>query len=263
VTRPETERVTMRRSDAAALLAGLGLLAVWLASTDRILRYLRPSMRPWIVLSGSLLIVLALAVAVSAWRDERAGHRGGHGQRARLVGWLIALPLVVSLAVDGQALGAYTIRQNSAFGVRLADFDLADHLRTHSFAGQTPQLELHQFLAAAHGDADQQRFLAETPVRLTGFVVGDGTADGFQLARLMIGCCAGDAVGLIVDVRGYEGGPLADDTWVEVTGSFVPAVEDAPDDGDGARQLVDDAPVVQLTSLRRVDEPDEPYEYPY
>jgi hypothetical protein len=35
----------MRRTDAAGLLAALGLLVLWLGLSDRILRYLRPSMR--------------------------------------------------------------------------------------------------------------------------------------------------------------------------------------------------------------------------
>jgi uncharacterized repeat protein (TIGR03943 family) len=160
---------------------------------------------------------------------------------------------VVALAVDAGALNAYTIRQGSAFGADLGTFDLAEHLESHSFAGQAPELRLREFLAAAHGDEGERRLLAGTPVRLTGFVVGDGSTDGFLLARLMIGCCAGDAVGLVVAVTGYDGPPLPDDTWAQVTGTFV--------DEDGGP--TDEAePTLALTGLRQVDEPDEPYEYP-
>jgi uncharacterized repeat protein (TIGR03943 family) len=216
------------------------------------------------VVTGALLVVLALAVGTSAWRDHRAGRRQPH--RSGLVGWLIVLPVVVALCVDAQALGAYTIRQGPGYTRVLArDFDLESHLHAHSFAGQAAELQLHQFLSAAGGSPDERRLLADTQVRLTGFVVNDNdhgagnggnAGGGFDLARLMIGCCAGDAVGLIVHVADYRGDPLADETWVEVTGTFTPGADDTGPAGE-------EAPVLELASLRTVDQPGEPYEYPY
>ena len=267
----------MRRTDAAGLLAALGVLVLWLGLSDRILRYLRPTMRTWLVVTGVLLVVLAVAVGVSAWRDHRAGRRQPH--RSGLVGWLIVLPVLVALCVDARALGAYTIRLGSTYTkVSDGDFDLESHLRSHSFTGQAAELQLHQFLSAASGSPDERRLLADTPVRLTGFVVNDddtgsdntgagsgpgsgpgnggAAGGGFDLARLMIGCCAGDAVGLVVHVADYRGEPLADDAWVEVTGTFR---SDAEDTGPAGRE----APVLELASLQTVDQPSEPYEYPY
>jgi Domain of unknown function (DUF1980) len=263
----------MRRTDAAGLLAALGLLVLWLGLSDRILRYLRPTMRTWVVVTGALLVVLAVAVGISAWRDHRAGRRQPH--RSGLVGWLIVLPVLVALCVDARALGAYTIRLGSTYTkVSAGDFDLESHLRAHSFTGQAVALQLHQFLSAASGSPDERRLLADTPVRLTGFVVnnddtgagsddiGDGTRSGgsagggFDLARLMIGCCAGDAVGLVVHVADYRGEPLADETWVEVTGTFTSDAEDAGPAGG-------EAPLLEFESLRTVHQPAEPYEYPY
>ncbi|HZA86234.1 MAG TPA: DUF1980 domain-containing protein, partial [Acidimicrobiales bacterium] len=162
----------MRRTDAAGLLAALGVLVLWLGLSDRILRYLRPTMRTWLVVTGVLLVVLAVAVGVSAWRDHRAGRRQPH--RSGLVGWLIVMPLLVALCVDARALGAYTIRLGSTYTkVSDGDFDLESHLRSHSFTGQAAELQLNQFLSAASGSPDERRLLADTPVRLTGFVVND------------------------------------------------------------------------------------------
>src|SRR5918995_200144 len=218
----------MRRTDAAGLLAALGVLVLWLGLSDRILRYLRPTMRTWLVVTGVLLVVLAVAVGVSAWRDHRAGWRQPH--RSGLVGWLIVLPVLVALCVDARALGAYTIRLGSTYTkVSDGDFDLESHLRSHSFTGQAAELQLHQFLSAGSGPGNSGT--AGGGPGNSGTAGGgpgnSGTAGGgFDLARLMIGCCAGDAVGLVVHVADYRGEPLADDAWVEVTGTFRSDAED-------------------------------------
>lgn len=167
---------------------------------------------------------------------------------------------------DPDALGAFAVRQQAGANyVSVSDFDLDAYLRSHTSGGQVPALQIHQFLAAAKGDEDDRRILADTTVRLTGFVVHDGSEDGaadraagFTLARLMIGCCAGDATGLLVTVRGYGSEPLVEDAWVEVTGRFDEALTAAqPQDA-----IAGSVPVLAVSSLRHVDQPREPYEYP-
>jgi uncharacterized repeat protein (TIGR03943 family) len=257
------DRTRLRRSDATALLAGLAALTLWLSLTDGIYRYLRPTMRPWLVASGVFLAGLALAAAITTWRERRAG---GHSAtpRASVVGWLLVLPLVVAVSTDPGALGAFAVRQQVGSYTPNRDFDLDSYLRSHTSAGQVPALQVHQFLAAAGGDDADRALLAGTPVRLTGFVVRDDGSRGggrpgrFTLARLMIGCCAGDATGLVVTVAGHDGDPPDEDTWVEVTGTF---------DEELTAQQPQDAiagavPVLAMTSMRAVDEPREPYEYP-
>lgn len=284
-------RVLMRRVDAALLLAGVAAMTLWLSLTDGMLRYVRPSMRPWLVASGVFLGLLAAAVAASGWWGRRRPVRGstppssssspsspapacgpdgcgapaagddhGHGRRRGLglVGWLIGLPLVVAVSLDPGALGAYSIRQ-SAGGLPAIDFDLEQHLRTRSFGGQAPELLVHEFLLAADADEADQSLLASTPVRLTGFVVTDEDSGGFRLARFIIGCCAGDAIGLLVDVRGLDGEPLADETWIQVTGTYDPAATESARAEDGGGGAV---PVLQASSVREVEAPAEPYEYP-
>jgi uncharacterized repeat protein (TIGR03943 family) len=262
--------VVIRRADGALLLAATSGVMMWLGLTDGMLRYLRASMRPWLVLAGVALGLLAAGAAVLAWRDGRrargagsgipsggdgaADHGGGHGHRLAVVGWLLAVPLLVAVGIAPGALGAYAIRQQSFFVAPVVrDFDLAAHLRTHSVGGQVPALELHQFLAAAHGDAEERSLLASSDVRLTGFVVNDrGDERSMELARLMIGCCAGDAIGLVVALEGFPGPRLEDETWIEVTGTFRP-------DPAGDR---DATPVLAVGSYREIGAPDQPYEYP-
>lgn len=251
----------LRRIDAALLLASVAGLTLRLSLTDGIYRYLRPSMRPWLTASGVFIAGLALATVVTAQRERRQGsHRAS--TRASLVGWFLVVPLVVAVSTDPGALGAFAVRQQA--DARYAapdDFHLDTYLASHTTGGQTPVLQFKQFLAAAGGSSDDRQLLASTTVRLTGFVVHqeDDAPGAFTLARLMVGCCAGDASALMVTVRGYDGEPLPDDEWIEVTGRFDQRLtSQQPQD-----RIAGPTPVLAMASLRHVDEPREPYEYPF
>lgn len=249
-------------SDAAGLLAALAGLVLWASLTDSIYRYVRPTMRSWLVLSGLAIALLAIAVAVGAWRDaRRSGDRAGH--RHSLVGWALLVPAIIAVSTDPGALGSFAVRQVGMSSFRAdREFDLGAHLRAHTTGGQAPSLTIGEFLSAA-ADPDDRELLASTTVRLTGFVVDDaGELDGappdaFVLARLMVGCCAGDATPLPVEVRGLGEAPPPEDVWVEVTGRYAPP-PGAERDADGGLGVA----VIVAEDLRRVDEPRQPYEYP-
>lgn len=82
--------------------------------------------------------------------------------------------------------------------------------------------------------------------------------DRFVLSRLQLGCCAGDAVPISVEVRTDGQVPPATDTWVEVEGRF---------DAERTRQANPESrgsvpPVLDASAIRTIDPPAEPYEYP-
>jgi uncharacterized repeat protein (TIGR03943 family) len=268
----------VKRDDAGLTVALVGLFAVVVGMTDIINRYLRPSMKIWIVASGVVLTGLGVAVLVTGWRDRRHARSAGrthatqkaccstgddhddhHHHRYSRVGWLLVVPLVGAIVVNPGALGSYAVgRQSSSRTLASLDFDLDAHLRSHSFGGQAPELNIAQVQIAA-ADPDQAPLLAETTVVVDGFVVnGDRSTDGFLLARIMVGCCAGDGLPLSIDVRGDDGPPHDEDQWVRVRGTLdLPATEAhrAGDDPGGA--------VFDADSVEAISEPSEPYLYPY
>jgi len=269
----------VRPADRPLLVASMGLLALWAGGTDAIYRFLRPSMRPWLLLAGVVLLVLAAVTGWATWRDRRevtevdADADGGdsphadataaagadhHPHRPSKIGWLLLAPVVVAVALDPLPLGAASAsRAGSINRAAVGPFDLGEYLRTASLAGQAPPLSQGHFMAAA-GDPAQRDLLAATPVRLTGFVASSSGPGRFQLSRLVIGCCAGDAVPILVDVHadGLAVPPV--DTWVEVEGRFDPAATDRAT-ADQQRAV---PPVIDATAVRTIDAPTEPYEYP-
>jgi uncharacterized repeat protein (TIGR03943 family) len=98
---------------------------------------------------------------------------------------------------------------------------------------------------------DDKKSLTDREVRLTGFVVPAKKKGQWYVTRMQIACCAADAFPLKVAVKGIE--PPPTDTWVEVTGTWIPQTFGKMPNGVIYPQLAG-------RSLAKVATPDEPYE---
>ncbi|MFD6174634.1 TIGR03943 family putative permease subunit [Streptomyces coeruleorubidus] len=247
----------MRRYGPAVLLAlvGAAILRVSLFS-DLYLRYVQVGLRPYLVVSGVVLALLAVVAAVLVRTageqedpehpehlensDSHPGHT--HGPAGPRVAWFLTLPALALLLFPPPALGSYSAE-------READRRAARGIGTFPAlpAGNPLDLTLGDFGSRAVYDSG--RSLTGRTVRLTGFVTRD--ADGtWYITRLLVSCCAADATTAKAEVRGTGAPPV--DTWVTVTGTWHPEGE-----------LGSDAawpPVLDATSVRRVRQPDNPYE---
>ncbi|GAA0288142.1 TIGR03943 family protein [Streptomyces turgidiscabies] len=242
------------------LLTGGAVLRISLFS-ELYLRYVQEGLRPYLVVSGVALVVLGVVAAVARGRGETEdperdahdehdgdddgrdhdghGHRHGHGPR---VAWLLTLPALALLLFPPPALGSYSAdreaAQRAAQGV--GTFPALP-------AGDPLELTVGEFGSRAIFDSG--RSLKGRTVRLTGFVThgDDGT---WYVTRLLVSCCAADASTGKVEIRDADA-PVTD-TWVTVTGTWVPK-----------GKLGSDAawpPVLDAGSVRTVAEPSNPYE---
>ncbi|MDQ0937162.1 TIGR03943 family putative permease subunit [Streptomyces turgidiscabies] len=201
------------------VLSGVGLLHIALF-TDLYLRYVKEGMRPLLIASGALLIVLGVADAVSSVRrrdgDEHAGHGDdGHGHPdsgAPRIAWLLFLPALSLLVYAPPALGAYTASREPAKAV--APQDDFDPLPATS----PLPITLSEFTSRVQ--QDRSRTIKGRTVRMTGFVTSAEQGDSWFLTRIMISCCAADAQSVKVRIHGTPA-PSAN-TWVAVTGTWHP-----------------------------------------
>ncbi|MFC1226867.1 TIGR03943 family putative permease subunit [Streptomyces sp. Sce081] len=211
----------MRRPFQTALLvlSGVGLLRVSLF-TDLYLRYVKEGMRPLLIASGALLILLGAADAVSYARrrggDEHADHDGGgHGHShsgAPRAAWLLFLPALSLLFYAPPALGAYTAsRQPSQAVTHEDDFDPLP-------AASPLPMTLSDFTRRVQQDRTQ--VIEGRTVLLTGFVTSGKRGDSWYLNRLLISCCAADAQSVKVRIHRTPAPPA--NTWVAVTGTWHP-----------------------------------------
>ncbi|WP_328884387.1 TIGR03943 family putative permease subunit [Streptomyces sp. NBC_00299] len=266
----------MRRYGRAVLLlvTGAAVLRISLFS-ELYLRYVQAGLRPFLVVSGFLLVLLAVAAAVVgrpehephaeqgeyAEHGEHSGrdqqrehgehdeygddshahdqHAGHHGPR---VAWLLTLPALALLLFPPPALGSYSAEREAAQRAAqgIGHFSALP-------AGNPVELTLAEFSSRAIYDSG--RSLTGRTVRLTGFVTRDD--DGtWYVTRLLVSCCAADATTSKAEIRDADAPPA--DAWVTVTGIWHPEGRLGT---DGAWP-----PVLDAASVRRVAQPANPYE---
>ncbi|WP_338785419.1 TIGR03943 family protein [Streptomyces sp. DG1A-41] len=243
----------MRHYGPAVLLAlvGAAILRVSLFS-DLYLRYVQAGLRPYLVVSGVVLVLLAgvVGVLVRSAGEQEGPHREGphshadhaHGPAGPRVAWFLTLPALALMLFPPPALGSYSAERETAQRAArgIGTFPALP-------AGNPLDLTLGEFGSRAVYDSGGS--LKGRTVRLTGFVTRD--ADGtWYVTRLLVSCCAADATAAKAEVRGADAPPV--DTWVTVTGTWHPEGEL----GSAAAW----PPVLDATSVRQVRQPDNPYE---
>lgn len=215
------------------VLTAIGGVALRVGITDEYANYVREWMRWPLVVSGILLIALALTASLGRLKDEE--HPTGP------VAWLLLLPVVIGFVVQPPALGSYVAdrRVNEAEATGFSEPVVAG-LEENG----VNTIPVSNFVARA--SLDDGTTLVGVTVRLVGFVSVDG--DAWHVTRLAINCCAADAAAFRVQVDGAD--PPPEDQWVEVTGTWV----------EGTGTAAGETPVLTAEDVTLVDKPDRPYE---
>ncbi|GLX53083.1 membrane protein [Streptomyces hygroscopicus subsp. hygroscopicus] len=205
----------MRRVAPSLLLklTGIGLLHITLFD-DTYLRYVKAGLRPVLIASGVVLLLLGIAAAFSRAGREGHAHDGHDHSGTPSAAWLLLLPALSLLLFAPPALGAYTAARSGAkpVAVQKKGFDPLP-------ATSPLPLTLTDFTKRVQ--QDRSRAILGRSVRLTGFVTPDAAGDGWYLTRIIFTCCAADSQTVKVHVHGSESPPA--DTWLAVTGTWHPA----------------------------------------
>nr|WP_168500118.1 TIGR03943 family protein [Streptomyces sp. RLB1-33]QIY76021.1 TIGR03943 family protein [Streptomyces sp. RLB1-33] len=239
----------MRRYGPALLLLLVGAAVLRISLFSALyLRYVQSGLRPYLIASGVLLVLLGVATGVRAAREvpdqdedpHEYGHDHTHTTGPRFA-WLLSLPAAALLLFPPPALGSYSAAredtQRAAQGVGTFPALPADNPVDLSVASFT-----------SRAIYDSGRSLEGRTVRLTGFVThGDGGT--WYVTRLLVSCCAADATTSKVQIRGADA--PATDTWVTVTGIWHPK---------GKLGSTAAWPLLDAKTVTKVEEPSDPYE---
>jgi putative membrane protein len=162
--------------------------------------------------------------------------------------WLLVVPILVLIFVTPPAL-----RPSAAAPTVTAVSN--DVVLKEAFPplppGEAPEVSLPEVLMREFHDTTGS--LTNRSITVTGFVLNE--AQGVDLGRIVIICCAADAQ----LARIHLGGPavaqatgLPDNTWLRVEGKVTPPPPNS------AR-----IPTLQATAVTRIDAPANPYDYPH
>lgn len=264
----------MKRDVEALVLVLLGGAVLRISLDGTYLRYVKPSLLPFLVVAGAIVLVLgllsawfdgllrgepdaepALAAAPStatthAEGDEHptagpSGHQTDHGHDhahgGPRVAWLLLLPVLAIFLVAPPALGSYSANRSTFVGEPTVGFEpLPD--------GEVIDVQVRDYVTRAVWDAG--RSLEGRTVRLTGFVAPSDDSGEWDVARLSLSCCAADA--LASKVRPVGEVPALDaEQWVEVTGRWVEG---------GGLEDPRAVPRIQVTDVTPIDAPEQTYE---
>ncbi|MCX4092796.1 TIGR03943 family putative permease subunit [Nocardia sp. alder85J] len=214
------------------LLIGTAVLKT--AADGTYLRYVKPALGPFLLASGTILVLLALVALGRDLRRTRAdpGHdpEPGHDHPGR-PHWLLLAPIAALLIVVPPALGAGSVQSGSTAQASVGkpgntvdgkyDFPPLP-------AGPAPTVGMFDLIDRASYDSSGE--LDRRDVTVIGFIVRtaadgaprtDGTRTGVDLARLVITCCVADAQTMRIHLAGTFP-PPTDDTWVTVRGRIQP-----------------------------------------
>ncbi len=231
--------MTARTQAFVLLLFGGALLR--LATSDALLRYVRPASRPWVLLAGVAIVLLAGWTLLSRTGPIEAASTDAHGHAAPArAAWLVLAPVVAILIVAPPALGSYSASRIPVQVAKPSDV----HLPALP-AGDPVRLSMGDFLTRSVWD--DGRTLTSRQVSLTGFVLHD-EQHGFLLARLVITCCAADARPIEIGIQTATPTPPVD-SWVTVTGEYAGSYP-------GDTYL----PVLKASTVTPVAEPANPYD---
>ncbi|MGJ6969774.1 TIGR03943 family putative permease subunit [Streptosporangium sp. G11] len=268
-------------------LLGCAVLRISAFSTTY-LNYVKPGFRPFLIGAGVVLVVLGLIGLFQASRPKEAktpaeehdrsygeghshgdgqpdedgdgqsqkdgrshedGHpqEGGHGHAhgGPRVAWLLCLPVFAIFLIAPPALGSFAASRDDTPPPR--DQSLGSFA---PLAGTGPvDMTVGEFIGRAWDD--DKKSLTGREVRLTGFVSPAKKKGQWYVTRMQIACCAADAFPLKIAVRGLQAPPA--DTWVEVTGTWIPQTFGKMPNGVIYPQMTG-------KNLTRIEPPDEQYE---
>ena len=164
----------MSRETENALLLMLGLSTAVITVTGTYMRYVKPSLLPWLAAVAMLLIILALSAIVGDLRARHDDHSGpeehtGHTHQ-RGIGWLLTLPVVLLAFVGPTALGASAVGPSSV-SVTLGPNDFRQPFPPLP-AGRAPEVSLNQVMKRLA--LDSAGTLNGRLITVVGFTLKDG-----------------------------------------------------------------------------------------
>lgn len=193
----------------------VGVVCVRLALTGEYASLVKKSMRPWLWLAGATVTGMAVWTLLQQRRDRGAGVVV-HGGIAT-VGALLLIPMLVLLTVPTPSSGVYLAgRSRGAAAPAAGATDLGPlpegdvvGIRVDDYVIRTVFKEPSPMVGRSF--------------RVIGFVANVPGEQQWYLTRMKVSCCVADALSYRVRAVGAQ--PLADNTWVEVTGEYLSAVD--------------------------------------
>ena len=267
----------MNKAAQGVVLLLVGGAVLRASLTDLYLRYVKEGLRPFLIVAGIALVVIAIATLVPEFlrKDDAkpepealccdtgpVGHTGEHSDAAGLhdaghgdrsdhgghkepgVSWLMILPVLALLLVAPPALG---VDAAGRAGTALATGESTDFPPLPK--GDPAKISVLDY--ASRAVFEKGASLGDRRVELTGFVMRDPQGRQY-VVRMILSCCASDARPIKVLLDG-DVPEFAQGDWVRVVGTYSKKV--VKDEING-----ETIPYLNVQSIKRIKTPRKQYE---
>jgi uncharacterized repeat protein (TIGR03943 family) len=265
----------MNKAAQGVVLLLVGGAVLRSSLTDLYLRYVKEGLRPFLIVAGVALVVIAIGTLIPEFlrRDEAkepepvccdagaVGHAGEHtgpspaavsadahddhgGHKEPGVSWLMILPVLALLLVAPPALGSDAAsRSGTALGTgETTDFPPLPK-------GDPAKISVLDY--ASRAVFEKGASLKQRRVELSGFVMLDKQGRQY-VARMILSCCAADARPIKVVLQG-DVPQFSQGTWVRLVGTYSKQVVKDKINGETI-------PYVNVESIKRIKTPKKQYE---
>ncbi|MFK7919552.1 MAG: TIGR03943 family protein [Ilumatobacter sp.] len=238
----------------AALMLALGTLVARLVRSGGYSSFVQQRMQIPLIFAAVMLLVFGVIEAIGAYRQDSAEPSKSRESISPTVGWLLATPLLVLVAVAPTSLGAAAAQRAEPLTPTERN---EPQIEPVDDSNGPAEMRVYEFLSRALWD--DTGTLTGKQIVLEGIVVNDDEiSDGFRLTRFAVSCCAADGLPLQVALRDLDQS-FEDDTWVRATVVWRPPPEGGYQ-AEGAPEVVE-ADVIGIELIE--DPPDDPYETPF
>jgi uncharacterized repeat protein (TIGR03943 family) len=235
----------------AAVMTAWATVMLHTVASGRINELLSPMFRNYVIIAAAFLAVFSVLYLLLFQPTQKTAPTGTLRQLGR---WLVLLlPVIAAAVFSPSAFSSTTISKrldpNASYQMPTWYDKNKQVPQTVMDAdpNQAAPVEVTDLIQLGQ-HPDQAKAFADRKVRSVGHIIL--TPGGSpKLARLIMWCCAADAVPVTVELQGNVKGPFKDDDWLEVTGT---AQFPAGKDGKAA-------PVINVDTIVPTQEPDEPY----
>ncbi|WP_202711022.1 TIGR03943 family putative permease subunit [Sporosalibacterium faouarense] len=269
------------------ILLGFTFLLYDLTSTDKLKLFIHPRLTQYVKITFYVLVILSIVQITRVFSK-------GHGTKIRKGYILFVLPLLLVFIVNPKGLNAQIIAKkgvnlgeirNSNIGnIQDKDIDNKEEIEnsgvqvdkaTESSEAQSitdNQMEINTDYISFANTQESQVFLdtinnvsnnteefLNQEVSVIGFIYRqeDFKENQFVIARMLLSCCVADTqvIGLLCESE--EANNFNDSEWVRITGTVNTTVYLDPK----FNQEIS-LPLLKISSIERVSEPESPYVYP-
>jgi putative membrane protein len=230
------------------ILLGFSVFLFYLSFSGQIRMFINPRFAVLNEITAVILLAMFAVQICAPWTGD-----GDHGHQPRR--WVYAIftvPLALAVLLPGTVLGT-GVAANRGLNLN-GGSGIPDQANVTGISQSGPiQVTADNFVRVVDALGQSPESYAGRKIDMLGFVMRqqDLTSREFGLIRFVISHCTADAIpgGLIVESG--DTGAFRDGTWIEVEGVIRL--------GNYEQQVV---PVIEATSIKRDDQPQDPYVYP-